>query len=259
MAKKKRRGETPDPAVRRLAEKAAGVLAEIFEDETGKPIDKNALLHRPRPSGLLRQVRDLMVGVMHFHFAFNAKTGDIARRTSSTPPKHVISQQRIAAALGRDRGVISDAARDVEHAINGDIGVGLAMNEITEQVANLISHADAWRKALRAETLAAAIEQAKDDLAGEGDEARDIDRDIAASVTPLRPMRCHNCSGKGKVRVHRMGGDPKYREAWDAVEKRFPSPNGFHELACRFCAGAGQRDALRPAAVSASAILSASD
>lgn len=259
MSKAKRRGgEDPDPEILRLAGIAAGLLVEVFSTPE-EPITKVDLLGRPRPSGKLKNVRDLMVGALHFHFCFNAKTGEVARRSPETTGKNwsPISQQRIAAALGRDRGVISDAAHGVDDAINGDVGVCVALTEVTESIANLMAQADAWREALRQDALEQAIKQRAAEHAQEravlDRVEHDIAEDLPAIPTPGQIM-CHACRGKRTVRVHRLGGDPAYRAAWEAANAAAPAADGFQTLTCRFCDGDGVRPA-KPAAALGSAIL----
>lgn len=220
--KKRRRGAVADPEIQRQASKVAGVLAEIFE------VDKQQLLDRPRPSGELRNVRDIMFGVLHLRMG--------------------ISQQKIAAALGRDRGVVSDAAHAISEASEGDVNVRFALVEITEQVANVLTQAEAWREALRQEALARAMQGAIDERAAEAIEDEELERALREDIAPApKPMRCHQCKGEGKIRVHSLGSDPAYRHAWAEAERAFPSRDGFHSLDCRFCNGTGKR-ALKPAA-----------
>ncbi len=238
----KRRGDVADPEIVRQAHLAAGILAEIFTTPEA-PIRKSDLLDRPRPSGLLRQVRDVLFGVLHHRMG--------------------ISQQKIAAALGRDRGVISEAAHAIDEAATGDVGVRFALVEITEQISNLLTQADAWREALRQEALTEAIRAAAQERAQEQAVLARVDADIAAAVSaePQRaPIRCHQCYGKGRVTVRKANGtvgDPAYRDAWEAAEAAAPAPDLAHQLTCRFCQGAGTRPA-RPAGPAAAAILAAS-
>lgn len=226
---KKKRGDAPDPEIVRQAKLAAGILAEIF-NTPDEPITKEQLLDRPRPSGKLRQVRDVLFGVLHHRLG--------------------ISQQKIAAALGRDRGVVSEAAHAIEEASAGDIGVRLALNEITEQIVNLMDQADAWREAVAQENLTAAIEAAKAEREHEATVLANVEADIAedeeAEDADEVRIRCHQCRGEGKARIHVRGSDPAYAKLWQAAEKIRPSSDGFHALACRFCQGAGTRP-LRPA------------
>lgn len=230
---KHRRGEAPAPEIVAQAETAAGVLALIFN------VSCDDLLNRPRPSGKLRNVRDLLMGVLHH------KLG--------------VSQQKIAAALERDRGTVSDGAKAVEEAAAGDDAIRFALNEITEKISEILTMADAWNEALDQASIDRAIANARAERIAEAEEDDALEHDIAiaeiAAPGPA-PIRCHQCYGKRTVRIHRLGGDPAYRAAWDAAEARSPSVGGFHELNCRFCGGTGQR-AASPAAVSASAILGA--
>lgn len=229
MTKPKRRGVVADPEIIEQAKIAAGVLATIFG------VDRDDLLKRPRPSGLLRNVRDLMIGILHF------KTG--------------FSQQKIAAALGRDRGVVSDAAHAIDEASTGDVVIRFAIVEMSEQIANIMTQAEAWKEAMEQETLDAAIRKARDERDDEEAEDADLEVDIAAAKPAAAiTMRCHQCYGKGKVRIHGLGGDPAYRAAWEAAERRAHAADGFHTLTCRFCNGAGQRGA-KPATTAGAAIL----
>lgn len=234
MSKAKRRAETPpDPEIVRQAHIAAGILVEIFSTPES-PITKAELLERPRPSGKLRQVRDVMIGALHHRFG--------------------VSQQKIAAALGRDRGVVSDAAHAIDEAGAGDVGVRFALAEITEQIANVLAHGDAWREALRQDALDEAIAAAKREREFEAEEdaeldAAELEEQIAAPAAATKTMRCHQCRSEGTVRIHGLGGDPAYRKLWEAAEAREHAPSGFHVLTCRFCDGAGER-ALKPAAIS---------
>lgn len=229
--KKKRGGDAPDPEIVRQANIAAGILAEIFSTPED-PITKEQLLDRPRPSGKLRQVRDVLFGVLHHRFG--------------------MSQQKIAAALGRDRGVVSEAAHAIEEACEGDADVRFALNEITEQISTLMAQAEAWREATQQARLGAAIAAAAQYRAAERleEEADEDDADDELSdedaPPPPAPIRCHQCRGEKKVRIHIRGSDPAYRLLWEAAEKIRPSTDGFHTLECRFCKGLGVRQ-LKPA------------
>jgi hypothetical protein len=227
--RKKKRGDAPDPEIVRQAHLAAGILAEIFSTPE-QPITKQDLLDRPRPSGLLRQVRDVLFGVLHHRLE--------------------ISQQKIAAALGRDRGVVSEAAHAIQEASAGDIGVRLALNEITEQIVALMDQADAWREAMAQENLTAAIAAAKAEREHEAQVLATVDAAIAeeeeAEDADEVRIRCHQCRGEGRARIHERGSDPAYAKLWHAAERIRPSTDGFHTLTCRFCDGAGTRP-LKPA------------
>lgn len=227
--RKKKRGDAPDPEIVRQAHLAAGILAEIFSTPD-EPITKTQLLDRPRPSGTLRRVRDVLFGVLHHRLG--------------------ISQQKIAAALARDRGVVSEGAHAIHEACAGDIGVRLALNEITEQIVALMDQADAWREAVAQENLTAAIAAASAEREHEAQvlarvEADIADEDEAEGADEVR-IRCHQCRGEGRVRIHVRGSDPAYAKLWQAAERVRPSSDGFHTLTCRFCDGAGTRP-LRPA------------
>lgn len=231
-SKKKKRGDAPDPEIVRQANIAAGILVEIFSTPE-EPITKAQLLDRPRPSGKLRQVRDVLFGVLHHRLG--------------------ISQQKIAAALGRDRGVVSEAAHAIDEACQGDADVRFALNEITEQISNLMAQAEAWREATQQARLSAAIAQAAqyraaDRLEEEADEDEPDDEDEFDDEAPPAPapIRCHQCRGEKTVRIHIRGSDPAYRALWEAAEKIRPSTDGFHTLTCRFCKGLGVRQ-LKPA------------
>lgn len=232
---KKRRGEEPSPEIRRQAESAAGLLADIFD------VDKDELLNRPRPSGILRCVRDVLIGVLHH------KTG--------------ISQQKIAAALGRDRGVVSDAAWAISEASRGDIAVNFALDEISAQIANVLAQKEAWREALRQQALDDAIAAAATDRQTEADEDEALDEELeqAAAATPATKVRCHTCYGKGHVRIHQRTSDPAYRDAWTKAELVSRSPDGFHTLTCRFCNGAGERSLAKPPQISDAPTLAAEE
>ena len=234
MSKSTRRGDAPAPEIVAQARIAAGILAEIFG------VDKNDLLDRPRPSGLLRCVRDVLIGVLHH--------------------KMGVSQQKIAAALGRDRGVISDAAYAVDEASNGSDAIRFAFAEIHEEIANIMVKAEAWKEALQQQAIDEAITASKISRQVEAEDADELEEEIAVdefvAVIAKPAARCHQCYGKGRVRIHHLGGDPAYRDAWAAAEKLNPSPSGFHELPCRFCKGAGER-LPSPAASASPAILAA--
>ena len=76
-------------------------------------------------------------------------------------------------------------------------------------------------------------------------DAAELEEALAAPAVKM--MRCHQCRGEGKVRIHGLGGDPAYRKLWEAAEAREHAPSGFHVLACRFCEGRGERPS-KPAA-----------
>lgn len=230
---KHRRGEVASPEIVALADTVAGVLAIIFS------VDKTALLERPRPSGKLRSVRDLMMGVLHHRLG--------------------VSQQKIAAALERDRGVVSDAAHAIDEAAEGDEGVRFAITAITEKISELIAMSEIWNEALDQSNIDRAIANAarQRQIEEEDDDALEHDITIEElAAAPAAKIRCHQCYGKKTVRIHRLGGDPAYRPAWAAAEAKAPSSDGFHTLDCRFCKGLGYRAS--PAALIDSAILAGS-
>lgn len=158
---KHRRGEVASPEIVALADTVAGVLSIIFS------VDKTALLERPRPSGKLRSVRDVLMGILHHRLG--------------------VSQQKIAAALERDRGVVSDAAHALDEAAEGDEGVRFALAAITEKISELMAMAETWNEALDQSNLDRAIKAAAFKRATEEEDDDELEHDITIEELAASP------------------------------------------------------------------------
>jgi hypothetical protein len=207
----KRRGVVADPEIVRLAEYVAGVVGAVMG------LDRTALLQRPRPTDELRAGRYVIIALMHHHFG--------------------VSQQRIAAALKRDRGVVSDAWHAMEDAINVDFDVAYALNAISDALKPVIECGDAWAEALKQHKLDEALARAREQAEDEATE----DLELAPLPPVSIALRCHECQGKGRQRIHRLGNNPRYTAMWAVAEKASPAADGFHTLICVSCNGTGKR------------------